>query len=238
MKTNKIPVPKKSFTRMSEKSNEAYSTINRAVINKESTSIPFQNNKIHAQSMEKFGFQKSTIPKHQSGQISTLTNYSSYRPPKLYYHRTQNKPITEDVRSNIRSPNQSIEQLEAKISSSSPQVFEQDINKGLRAANQPNEQLATKKDIELLGDKICKAISKMGKEMGKEIGKEIGKQLTDISQKLSDISKKIDLNSSSGSLSRSKNSNGNNSIHSFPKYSFEKDSSRAHYNYNKRDYKI
>ena len=52
---------------MSGKSNEAYSTINRAVINRESTSIPFQGNKINTQSMEKFGFQRSTIPKHQSG---------------------------------------------------------------------------------------------------------------------------------------------------------------------------
>jgi hypothetical protein len=131
MKTNKNLVPKTSSTRMSEKSNEAYSAINKAVINRESTSIPFQGNKIHAQSIEKFGFQRSTIPKHQNGQIRTHTNYSSYRSQKIYYHRTQNKPITEAVRSNIirdyRNQNQSIEQLEA---SSSPQVFEQDINKG------------------------------------------------------------------------------------------------------------
>jgi replication-associated recombination protein RarA len=110
MKTNKNPVPKKSSIRMSEKSNEAYSTINRAVINRESTSIPFQGNKIHDQSMEKFGFQRSTIPKHQSGEISTHTNYSSYRPQKIYYHRTQNKPITEAVRPNI------IQTIETQIS--------------------------------------------------------------------------------------------------------------------------
>ena len=73
--------------------------------------------------------------------------------------------------------------------------------------------MATKKDIELLGVKICQAIT----QMGREIGKEIRKQLIDISQKFSDISKKIDSNSSSESLSRSKNSNGNTSIHSFPK---------------------
>jgi hypothetical protein len=92
--------------------------------------------------------------------------------------------------------------------------------------------LATKKDIDLLGIKICQAII----QMGREIGKEIRKQLIDISQKFSDISKKIDSNSSSESLSRSKNSNGNTSIHSFPKDSLGKDSSRSHYNYKKRNY--
>ena len=92
--------------------------------------------------------------------------------------------------------------------------------------------MATKKDIDLLGIKICQAII----QMGREIGKEIRKQLIDISQKFSDISKKIDSNSSSGSLSRSKNSKCNTSVYSFPKDSLGKDSSRSHYNYKKRDY--
>jgi len=110
MKTNKIPVPWKSSTRISGKSNEAYSTINRAVINRENISISFQGNKIHVQSMEKFGFQRSTTPKHQSGQISTYTNYSSNWPKKIYYHRPKNKPTTQTVKLNIS------ETIESQIS--------------------------------------------------------------------------------------------------------------------------
>ena len=101
--------------------------------------------------MEKSGFQRSTIPKNQSGQISTYNNYSSNLLHKIYYHRPQNTPTTQTKNiQDYRKPNQSFEKLETKISSSSPQVFEQDINKVRRAANQPNEQLATKKDIESL----------------------------------------------------------------------------------------
>ena len=48
MKTNKIPVPRRSSTRISGKNNEAYVTINRAVINRKNTSISFQGNKIAA----------------------------------------------------------------------------------------------------------------------------------------------------------------------------------------------
>ena len=81
---------------------------------------------------------------------------------------------------------------------------------------------------------------KIGKEIGEEICKEIGKvisnKFTDISQKISDILTKIDSNSSSGSLGRSKNINGNTSIHSFAKDSLENDSSSSHYNYKKRTY--
>ena len=265
MKTNKIPVPRKSSTRIWGKSNEAYSTINREVINRENTSIS------HAQFMEKFGFQRSTTPKYQSGQINTHTNYSSKRPQKIYYHRPQNKPTTQAFGPNIirdyRKPNQSFEQLGAKIGSaslgakigsvssgakigsSSPQVFEQDKNKGGRAANQPNEQFEAKKDIELLGAIISQNISQnisqiakemgtqIGREIGKEISKEIGNKFTTISQKLSGIMNAINLNSSNGSLNRSKNSNGNTSIHSLPKDSLEKDSSSSHYNYKKRTHK-
>jgi len=162
---SKIPVPRKSSTRISGKSNESYSTINRTVINRENTSISFQDNKIHAQSIEKFGFQRSTTPEYQSEQINTYTNYSSIRPQKIYYHRLQNKPTTQAVRSNIildiRKPNQSIEPHEAKIGSSSPLVFGQDIKKGSRAPNQLNEQIATKKDIDSLGD----IISQMNKNI-------------------------------------------------------------------------
>ena len=71
MKTNKIPVPRRSSSRISGKNNEAYVTINRAVINRKNTSISFQGNKIAAQSMEKSDFQRSITPKNQSGQIST-----------------------------------------------------------------------------------------------------------------------------------------------------------------------
>ena len=195
--------------------------------------------------MEKSGFQKSITPKHRE---QIYINYSSNWPQKIYYYRPPNKTTTQAVRPNIirdyRKPNQSIEQLETKIGSSSPQVFEQDINKGHREANQHNEQLAIKKDIESLGVIIIQTMNqniiKIGKEIStqisREIGKEIGNKLTEISQKLSDISKKINSNLSSGSLSRSKNSNGNNSIHSFPKNSHEKDFSSSHYNYKKRAY--
>ena len=77
----------------------------------------------------------------------------------------------------------------------------------------------------------------MGREIGKEISKEIGNKFTTISQKLSGIMNAINLNSSNGSLNRSKNGNGNTSIYSFSKDSLEKDSSSSHYNYKKRDYK-
>lgn len=193
--------------------------------------------------MEKSGFQKSITPKHRE---QIYINYSSNWPQKIYYYRPPNKTTTQAVRPNIirdyRKPNQSIEQLETKIGSSSPQVFEQDINKGHREANQHNEQLAIKKDIESLGVIIIQTMNqniiKIGKEIStqisREIGKEIGNKLTEISQKLSDISKKINSNLSSGSLSRSKNSNDNTSIHSFPKGNLEKDYSSSHYIYKKR----
>ena len=92
-----------------------------------------------------------------------------------------------------------------------------------------------------IGKEITTQIGKkIGKEIGEEIGKEIGKvisnKFTVISLKLSDISKKIDSNSSSGSLGRSKNIKGNTSIHSFAKDSLENDSSSSHYNYKKRTY--
>ena len=345
MKSNKIPFPGRSSTRISGKSNEAYSTINREVINNNNTSISFQGNKISAQSMKKSDFQRSATPKNQSEQISTYTNYSSHPPHKIYYHKVHNnyKTQTQNIQ-DYRETTQSFEKLGTKISSSSPQVFEQDINKVRRAVNQPNEQLATKKDIESLEHRINQTINKMngnifeiakeigtqigikigtqmgqmskeigiqmgqmskeiGTQMSKEIGtqmgqmskeigiqmgqmskeigtqmsKEIGTQMgqmskeigiqmgqmskeivnqmgqigkgiseeigkvisnkfTVISQNLSDISKKIDSNSSNGSLGRSKNNNGNTSIHSFAKDSLENDSSGSHYNYKKRNY--
>ena len=145
--------------------------------------------------MEKFGFQRRTIPKHPIGQINTFTNYSSYRPQKLYYHRPQKKTTTQADSPNIirdyRKSNQSIEKLEvtiassslgAKIGSSSPIIFE-------RAANQPNEQLSTKKDIESLGVIISQAMNQINQniiqtmnqnisQMAKEIGKEIANKFT------------------------------------------------------------
>ena len=282
MKSNKIPFPGRSSTRISGKSNEAYSTINREVINNNNTSISFQGNKISAQSMKKSDFQRSATPKNQSEQISTYTNYSSHPPHKIYYHKVHNnyKTQTQNIQ-DYRETTQSFEKLGTKISSSSPQVFEQDINKVRRAVNQPNEQLATKKDIESLEHRINQTINQMngniieiakeigtkigieigtqmskeigtqmgkmskeivtqmgqiGKEISEEIGKVISNKFTVISQNLSDISKKIDSNSSNGSLGRSKNNNGNTSIHSFAKDSLENDSSGSHYNYKKRNY--
>ena len=118
--------------------------------------------------MEKSGFQKSITPKHRE---QIYINYSSNWPQKIYYYRPPNKTTTQAVRPNIirdyRKPNQSIEQLEAKIGSSSSQVFEQNIKKGNRAANQPNEQFATKKDIESPGVIISQTINQMSKYQSK-----------------------------------------------------------------------